>query len=125
MKKHLVFSLFLVFSMFAQVGAQTIFEISEGNGYGQTLQFVKKCNSGDAVVTREYVNRKVHEEATFAIGYAVRVMADSVWGLQGNSGTSAIINFLDTIGFEDQVFKTDGTERMRIKADAKILASGR
>ena len=49
-----------------------------------------------------------------------RALSDSVWLLNGNAGTSATLNFLGTTDFEDLVFRANGTERMRIKAQGEI-----
>ena len=42
------------------------------------------------------------------------------WSILGNTGIDASTNFLGTTDANDLVFKTDGTERMRITADGKI-----
>ena len=49
-----------------------------------------------------------------------RTLQDSAWALQGNIGTSATVNFIGTTDFEDLVFRANGTERMRIKAQGEI-----
>ena len=49
-----------------------------------------------------------------------RALQDSAWLLDGNAGTSAIVNYMGTTDFEDLVFKTNGGERMRMKASGEI-----
>ncbi len=49
-----------------------------------------------------------------------RALADSAWLLTGNTGSSAVFNFMGTSDFEDLVFKTNNMERMRIKAQGAI-----
>ena len=49
-----------------------------------------------------------------------RALSDSAWLLTGNNGTSSVFNFIGTTDFEDLVFKTDNTERMRIAAQGGI-----
>jgi uncharacterized protein (TIGR02145 family) len=46
--------------------------------------------------------------------------ATNAWGLNGNSNTQSAINFLGTIDDNDLVFKTFGTEKMRITSDGRF-----
>ena len=42
------------------------------------------------------------------------------WGLTGNSGTTAGTNFIGTTDSKDLVFKTNGTEKMRIQSNGLV-----
>lgn len=42
------------------------------------------------------------------------------WNLAGNTGTSSVTDFLGTADAQDIVFKTNGTERLRILSDGNV-----
>jgi hypothetical protein len=44
----------------------------------------------------------------------------NAWGLSGNAGTNASVNFIGTTDVSDLVFRTNSFEKMRIKADGFI-----
>lgn len=44
----------------------------------------------------------------------------SAWAVTGNSGTSPFTNFIGTVDSTDMIFRTNNTERLRIKAKGQI-----
>lgn len=51
---------------------------------------------------------------------ATGAATSDAWQLQGNGGTNASINFLGTTDATDMVFRTDGTENMRINFNGNV-----
>lgn len=52
--------------------------------------------------------------------YPSEVVANSSWSLTGNANTSVGINFLGTTDAQPLLFKTNGSERMRILSDGNV-----
>jgi len=50
----------------------------------------------------------------------VTLASGSAWGLEGNSGTDASVNFIGTTTNEDLVFRTDGVEAARVITDGSV-----
>ncbi len=48
----------------------------------------------------------------------------SGWGLSGNTGTSSGTNFVGTTDAQDLVFKTNNTERLRLRANGSLFGVG-
>ncbi len=117
-----------------------LFNLTIGNGTSQTGKFTDvQWSKGDQWIKTEI---QIGQSGTFtdlgvskfqSVPYALhaatatkllnspnRALADSAWLLNGNSGTSAAINFMGTNDFEDVVFKSNGLERMRVKAQGEI-----
>ena len=62
----------------------------------------------------------LHAKTADRLAGTNRALADSVWLLGGNVGISSNLNYIGTSDFEDVVLKTDGTERLRMKAQGQI-----
>ncbi|MBL7890350.1 MAG: tail fiber domain-containing protein [Bacteroidia bacterium] len=62
-------------------------------------------------------NSNYCDTALFALNSAD---ASTYWGINGNSGTTPVSNFLGTIDNQDLVVKTNNTERLRITSGGRI-----
>ncbi|MBN8697651.1 MAG: tail fiber domain-containing protein [Bacteroidetes bacterium] len=80
--------------------------------YSDSAQY--SINSGTASTAG---NSNYCDTALYAFNSAT---SNNYWKINGNSGTSPLVNFIGTIDNKDLVFKTNSLERMRITSSGKL-----
>ena len=98
-------------------------EINWADGeYWLKMSMAVEAEEMRAVIETQLVSvpYALHAKTAERLSGGMRELSDSVWLIGGNIGTSANLNYIGTGDFEDLVLKTDGTERMRLKAQGQI-----
>lgn len=87
-------------------------------GYVDTASFAFYSDSSQFAVSAANADSSVF--SVYSDTADVSLYSIGNWGLLGNSSTNPATNFLGTVDSVDLVFKSYGTERMRIKANGRI-----